>query len=308
MKNMHDLIIVGGGPAGLTAALYAGRAGKSVLVLEKNNYGGQITWSPRVENFPAAGTVSGIEFADSLTEQVMSIDSVDLELDEAVDIKRDEERIFTVKTAFGDIYSSKALIDATGAAPRKLGAEGEERLTGHGVSYCAVCDGDFYRGKTAAVAGGGNSALQEAIYLSDICSRVYLIHRRDAFRADDILVDAAEKRENIIFILEAQIASIDGSDNVKHITVNYKDDRKETLDVSALFIAIGHVPVNDIFRKFTDLDEEGYADNGEDCSTYTPGFFTAGDCRKKEVRQLTTAAADGAVAALAACRYIDSIS
>lgn len=306
---MHDIIIIGGGPAGLTAALYAARAGKSVIVIEKNSYGGQITWSPKVENFPAAGSVSGIEFADRLLEQLMKY-PVQFELDEVISLEKGKD-IFIVKTAFDCIFKGRSVIIAAGAEPKRLGIEGEERFTGKGVSFCAVCDGEFYKEKDVAVTGGGNSALQEALYLSDICRRVILIHRRDSFRADDILVEAVKKRDNIDFMLNSVITKLSGGDILESLTISRADGEKkytkdEIVSVNALFIAIGHKPDTEIFTEYVVLNDDGYIKANENCVTMTVGIFAAGDCRDKNVRQLTTAAADGTNAAVEACRYIDA--
>ena len=302
---MYDVIIIGGGPAGLTAALYALRAGKSVLVIEKNAFGGQITWSPKVENFPTIESISGTELADRLTSQVMN-QGADMELDEVtyVEIK---DGIKVVKTEFGETFEGKALIIATGARPRSLGVEREEELVGAGVCYCAVCDGAFYKGHPVAVNGGGNSALQDAILLSETCSKVYLIHRRDSFRGEAKLVQALEAKANVEFVLGSSIIALKGENELEGITVSDKDGVSRDIAVDGLFVAIGHAPDNGIFASLMELDEVGYAASGEDCMTKTAGVFVAGDCRKKSVRQLTTAAADGSAAALNACRYLDSL-
>lgn len=297
----YDVIVTGGGPAGLTAALYVKRAGKSVLVIEKNTYGGQITWSPKVENFPGMPSVSGMEFADRLVEQVMSHD-VELELDEVICIEA-EEAGFKVDTAFGQVYKCRAVIAATGARPRLLGIEGETELIGRGISFCAVCDGEFYKGKKVAVNGGGNTALQEAIYLSKMCEKVYLIHRRDSFRGDISLVEQIKHRDNIEQIMNSVITGLEGTEKLEGIILT----GGRRLDAEALFVAVGHVPENGVISGFTKLDNEGYADIDERCTAPEAGIFVAGDCRKKEVYQLTTAVADGTAAAVEACRYIDSL-
>ena len=308
MNRMHDVIVIGGGPAGLTAALYAARAGRTAMVLEKNAYGGQITWSPRVDNFPAAGSLSGLEFADRLVEQVMGF-GVELELDEAVSVAVCDGG-FEIRTAFGGEFKCRALIAATGAEPRRLGLDREEELTGSGVSYCAVCDGEFYKEAAVAVVGGGNTALQEALYLSDICKQVYLIHRRDEFRGDDMLAEAVLGRENVTPVMSSRVVSLEGGSVLEAIEVeavssgSEESGQRMRLAVSGLFVAIGHVPDNEIFAGLIALDESGYADADESCTTKTPGFFVAGDCRVKNVRQLTTAVADGANAAVEACRYL----
>ena len=302
---MHDIIIIGGGPAGLTAALYALRAGKSVLVIEKSSFGGQITWSPKVENFPGIPSVSGAELGDKLTAQALE-QGAELELDEVVSVELDGD-IKRVKTDFGGVFEAKALIIASGARPRSLGVPGEEELTGAGVCFCAVCDGAFYKGREVAVTGGGNSALQDAMLLSDTCSKVYIIHRRDSFRGEARLVEALRARPNVEFVLGSSITALLGQDELCGVRVADSAGAEREIAVDGLFVAIGHVPDNGIFSALIDLDEGGYADSDESCMTRTPGVFAAGDCRRKAVRQLTTAAADGSCAALAACRYIDAL-
>ena len=302
---MYDIIIVGGGPAGLTAALYALRAGKTALIIEKNAFGGQITWSPKVENFPTIESISGTELADRLMEQTMN-QGAEMELDEVTAIELDGD-VKRVKTEFGGEFEAKAVIIATGARPRMLGVEREAELVGSGVCFCAVCDGAFYKDRPVAVNGGGNSALQDAMLLSDTCSRVYLVHRRDSFRGEAKLVEALREKENVEFVLNSSITALHGETELTGITVTDKMGNERKIAVDGLFVAIGHAPDNGIFAELIDLDAGGYADSGEDCMTKTPGVFVAGDCRKKSVRQLTTAAADGSAAALAACSYIDSL-
>ena len=262
---MYDIIIIGGGPAGLTAATYARRAGRSVLVIEKHAFGGQITWSPKVENFPSVLSISGTELGDRLLEQAME-HGAEVELDEVTGVSLDGD-IKRVHTESGAEFECRALIIATGARPRMLGIEREDELVGSGVCYCAVCDGAFYKGHPVAVNGGGNSALQDALLLSEKCSRVYLIHRRSAFRGEAKLVEALRERENVEFVLNASIVGLTGGGELEGVVV----------------------------------EQDGA---GEDCTTRTPGVFVAGDCRRKSVRQLTTAMADGSAAALAACGYL----
>ncbi len=302
---MYDIIIIGGGPAGLTAALYALRAGKSVLVIEKSTFGGQITWSPKVENFPTIPSISGAELGDRLTSQVLE-QGAELELDEVVSVELDGD-IKRVKTDFGGTFEAKALIIAAGARPRTLGIPGEDALMGEGVCFCAVCDGAFYKDRPVAVNGGGNSALQDAMLLSDTCSKVYLIHRRDTFRGEARLVEALRARENVEFVLNSSITALIGQDELSGLIVTNDKGESREISVDGLFVAIGHAPDNGVFSELVDLDKGGYADSDESCTTKTPGVFVAGDCRKKSVRQLTTAAADGSCAALAACRYVDAL-
>lgn len=298
---MYDIIIIGGGPAGLTAATYARRAGKTVLVIEKHTFGGQITWSPLVENFPAIQSVSGTELGDRMLEQAME-HGADVELEEVVSVELDGD-IKRVHTESGTEFAGRALIIATGAKPRMLGLAREAELVGSGVCYCAVCDGAFYKGSRVAVSGGGNSALQDALLLSEKCSRVYLIHRRSEFRGEAKLVEALREKENVEFLTEAAIVALLGEGELEGVVVERRGERL-TLAVSGLFVAIGHAPDNAAFASLIDLDPAGYAASDESCLTKTPGVFVAGDCRRKTVRQLTTAVADGSAAALAACEWL----
>lgn len=302
---MYDVLIVGGGPAGLTAALYALRAGKTAMIIEKSAFGGQITWSPKVENFPTIESISGTELADRLMEQVMN-QGAEMELDEATEIELDGS-IKRIKTEFGGEFEAKTVIVATGARPRMLGIEREAELVGAGVCFCAVCDGAFYKGRPVAVNGGGNSALQDAMLLSDTCSKVYLVHRRDSFRGEAKLVEALKAKDNVEFVLDSRITALHGEGELTGITVTDKNSNERNIAVDGLFVAIGHAPDNGIFAHLFDLDEGGYAASDERCLTKAPGVFVAGDCRRKSVRQLTTAVADGSAAALAACSYIDSL-
>lgn len=299
---IYDIIIVGGGPAGLTAAIYACRAGKSVLVIEKAAFGGQITWSPKVENFPSIVSVSGAELGDRMTEQAME-QGAEVELDEVVSVEDlgDKKRVVCLSDAE---FFCRALIIAVGAKPRTLGLEKEEELTGSGVCYCAVCDGAFYKNRVAAVCGGGNSALQDALLLADKCKKVYLIHRRSAFRGEAKLVEALEDRENVEFLLNTSVTSLSGEGELTGIRVN-TDGNERDIALDGLFVAIGHAPQNDIFSSLVSLDASGYADSDESCLTKTSGIFVAGDCRKKSVRQITTAVSDGTCAALAAVKFLE---
>ena len=299
---MYDVIIIGGGPAGLTAAVYARRAGKSALIVEKDAFGGQIAQSPRVENYPGFPSVSGTELADRLLSQAME-QGAEVELEEVAEI-RDGGGSKTVVCVSGARFEGRALILATGAKPRALGLAREEQLTGSGVSYCAVCDGAFYKGRPAAVVGGGSSALQDALLLSETCAKVYLIHRRDRFRGEQALVDALQRRENVEFLLSAQVKTLLGGDELTGVTIE-QDGARRDISLDALFVAVGSQPDNGAFAPLLRLDEAGYADAGEDCLTPTAGVFVAGDCRKKAMRQLTTAVADGAVAALAAVQWLE---
>lgn len=299
---MVDIIVIGGGPAGLTAAVYARRAGKSVLVLEKDALGGQITWSPKVENYPAVPAVSGMDLGNRMAEQAMDM-GAEVEIDEVRRIEDfgSHKRVYG---SFGTEYDARAVILAAGARPRKLGLKRENELVGSGVGYCAVCDGAFFKGQAVAVNGGGNSALQDAVLLSDLCSRVYLVHRRDSFRGEEALADQLRGKENVEFVLNAVITELKGDSELSGITVE-QDGVQREIPVSGLFVAIGHEPDLAAFADFLDRDAQGYAASDEGCLTKTEGFFVAGDCRRKKIRQVTTAAADGAVAALAACAWLD---
>ena len=302
---MYDIIVVGGGPSGLTAALYALRAGKSVLIIEKSTFGGQITWSPKVENYPAIPSVSGTELGDRLMAQAEA-QGAEFELDEVISAELDGD-VKRVKTDFGGEFEAKALIIAVGAKPRMLGLEREEELVGNGVCFCAVCDGAFYKNRPVAVSGGGNSALQDAVLLSDTCSKVYLIHRRATFRGEAKLVETLRSKDNVEFVLESSVTALHGENELSGITVTNKDGASRDISVDGLFVAVGHAPDNGVFAQLMELDEAGYAASDESCLTKTRGVFVAGDCRRKAVRQLTTAAADGSAAALAACSYIDNM-
>ena len=301
---LYDILIIGGGPAGLTAATYARRAGKSVLVIEKNAFGGQITWSPKVENFPGFVSVSGTELGDRLLEQAME-QGAEVELDEVLSVRREADGTKTAVCDSGAEFRGRALIIAVGARPRMLGLPREEELVGSGVCFCAVCDGAFYKGKDVAVNGGGNSALQDALLLSEKCARVYLIHRRDTFRGEQKLVEALTARQNVEFVLNAGVTELLGDTELTGIAVEQNGQRRE-IPVAGLFVAIGHAPDNTRYASLMELDAAGYAASGENCLTRSEGVFVAGDCRAKSVRQLTTAAADGSVAALAACRWLDA--
>ncbi len=298
---MYDIIIVGAGPAGMTAALYAGRAGRSVLLLEKETVGGQITYSPCVENYPFVKKISGMELADNLFEQINEL-GAQIEFETVTSIENDGE----IKRVIceGAVYEARAVIIASGAKHKKLGLEREDELIGSGVSYCAVCDGAFFKDKTTAVVGGGNTALQDALYLADICKKVYLIHRRDSFRGDLELVNKLKKLTNVEIITPAKITALLGDNVLSGIELD--NGRRILLD--GLFVAVGQAPKNEPFSSVIDLDEFGYADSAEDCVTRTEGIFVAGDCRQKTVRQLATAVADGASAATHACEYLDKMS
>ncbi len=301
---MHDLIVVGAGPAGLTAALYALRADKSVLILEKGTFGGQVTFSPQIENYPGYKSMSGNEFADMLIDQVIT-QGAEIEM-ETVESITDNGDTKTVVTNCGE-YECKAVIIATGCKHRQTGLPNENQLVGNGISYCAVCDGAFFKNKTVAVLGGGNSALQEAVLLSDTSKKVYVIQNLDFLTGEKKLVEKLENKDNVEIILGTVISALIGEEELNALELeSVADGSRSQLDVDGLFVAIGLVPNNTMFENVAQLNEWGYFDTDETCVTKTPGVFIAGDCRSKAIRQITTATADGAVAALAACRFIDN--
>ena len=303
---MYDIIIVGAGPAGLTAAIYARRANKSVLLLDKGAFGGQITFSPKVENFPGFDSISGSELADKLVEQALG-QGAEVEIENVVEIKNLSDKKVVV-TEDGNEYEAKAVIIACGAKHRHLGLENEEKFIGEGISFCAVCDGAFFKDKTVALIGGGNSALQEAILLSETSKKVYVVQNLDFLTGEPQLQEILRKRENVEIILGTVVDSIKDGDSFSGITVKrVADGVKTELELDGMFVAIGLVPENEPFESVADLDERGYIASGEDCLTKTDGIFVAGDCRAKAVRQVTTAAADGTISAIAACRYIDAL-
>lgn len=299
---IYDIVIIGGGPAGLTAALYARRANKSVLVIEKATFGGQITFSPKVENIPGFMALSGNEFAEKLVEQVLE-QGADVESAEVLAVT-DENGIKTVTTD-GDSFQGKTVIVATGARHRLLGLPHEEALIGNGISFCAVCDGAFYKDKTVAVVGGGNSALQEALLLADLCRKVTVVQNLPFLTGEEKLQEQLRNKANVEVLTDAVVDSLQGQDELTGITVKFTDGRQQPLPLDGLFVAIGLVPQNEMAKEVLALDERGYAVANESCTTATPGVFVAGDCRQKRIRQVATAIADGAVAALAACDYID---
>lgn len=302
---MYDIIIIGAGPAGLTAAIYARRANKSVLLLEKGAFGGQITFSPKIENYPGFESLSGNELADKMVEQALGL-GADVEIETATKIV--DEEIKKVYTEDGNCYEAKAVIIAAGAKHRRLGLDNEEKFIGEGISFCAVCDGAFYKDKTVALIGGGNSALQEAILLSETSQKVYVIQNLPFLTGEAKLQEIISSKKNIEIILDTVVNSIADTDVFSSIEIqNNRTKEITTLAVDGMFVAIGLEPENKNFENVAELDERGYIASNEDCLTKTKGVFTAGDCRTKNVRQVTTATADGATAAIEAIRYIDSL-
>ena len=301
---MYDIVIVGAGTAGMSAAIYGVRSGKKVLLLEEKNYGGQIVNTPEVENYPGIIKTSGFEFATNLFNQAKSL-GAEIKYEKALKIE-DNGTLKTIVTN-KNTYEAKTVIIETGAKNRQLRLENEKKLIGSGVSYCATCDGMFFRGRDVAVVGGGNTALEDAMFLSNYCNKVYIIHRRDKLRGEEKIAKAISEKDNIEMVWNSNVIKILGDNQVEGITVkNSVDGSEKNIKVSGLFIAVGQEPDNYDFQSVIKLDEKGYVIAGEDCRTETNGIFTAGDCRTKSVRQLTTAASDGAVAAIGACEYIDT--
>ncbi len=303
---MYDIIIIGGGPAGMTAALYAQRNGKSALVIEKTGFGGQITHSPKVENYPGTLQMSGNEFADRMLDQILA-QGAQIEFERAVAVE-DRGEVKVVTTEEGSAFEGRTVVIATGVKHRMLGLEGENELVGEGISFCAVCDGDFYAGQTVCVAGGGNSALQEAILLSEKCKEVIILQDLPKLTGEQKLQDVLAARGNVRAICDTKIDGLlTKGGALKGVAISSRTTgEKQEVACDGLFVAIGLIPENEPFKALAALNDWGYFDSDERCLTKTPGVFVAGDCRSKGVRQLTTAVADGATAALAACRYIDT--
>ena len=303
---MHDIIIVGGGPAGLTAAIYGLRAGKSVLVIEKNGFGGQIAYSPKVVNIPGTISISGAEFADKLTEQAMNL-GADMELETVIRVENGD--IKKVYTEEGNCFEAKAVILAVGVKHRMLGLPNEEELVGNGLSFCAVCDGAFYAGQNVAMIGGGNSALQEALLLSEVCNKVTVVQNLAFFTGEKKLADTLVAKENVEVYFSTVVAEYLSENGIlTGLRIRHENGDEQVLKLDGAFLAVGLAPENDAFAPLADLNSWGYFASGEDCTTKTAGIFVAGDCRSKSIRQVTTAAGDGAVAAMAACRYLDSLN
>lgn len=289
--EQFDIIIIGAGTAGMTAGIYAARANKKTLILEGKNYGGQIINTPDIENFPALNHISGIEYATNLYNQVKDL---------GVTYKREEVQNITedrVVTTNKNQYQAKAVIIATGTQNRKLGLEGEDNLVGRGISYCATCDGRFYKGKNVAVIGGGNTAIEDAIYLSDLADKVYLIHRREGFRADQKALEILKSKENVEFILNNKPHKLIAENKLTGLEIINNENEITMIDVSGIFIAIGQIPNTEIFKDFIDLNESGYIKSKDGVHTNIDKIYVAGDVREKELRQLITAASDGAIAA-----------
>lgn len=302
---MHDMIIVGGGPAGLTAAIYGLRAGKTVLVIEKGGFGGQIAFSPKVENIPGFQQIGGAEFADKLTEQAMAL-GAEVELEKVTSVTKNGD-IFAVETEEGSTFEGRTVILALGVKHRMLGLPGEEELVGSGISFCAVCDGAFYAGQNVAMIGGGNSALQEALLLSEVCNKVTIVQNLADFTGEKKLAEALLEKENVEVLFSTVVAGYEAEGGtLTGLRLRSEVTGEEShIAVDGAFLAVGLQPENEPFAQLAKLNDWGYFDSGEDCCTATPGLFVAGDCRSKRIRQVVTAAGDGAIAAMAACRYLD---
>lgn len=294
----YDIIVIGGGPAGMTAAIYGARAEKKVLVLEGRALGGQIVTALDVRNYPGIPSISGAELAKNMYDQVIQLGG-EVKFERAMGIK---DKV--VHTDGGE-YKAKAIILATGAENRKLGLYGEDELIGKGVSYCATCDGNFYKGKTVAVVGGGNTALEDAVYLAGIANKVYLIHRRDEFRGDNTNVKKVKECKNVELVLSANVREILADEKVTGLELELKDGEERTIDVDGVFFAIGYVPQAGEFADSVELDENGYIRTEDGVHTSQKGIYVAGDVRAKELKQLVTATADGAMAASVAIKEME---
>lgn len=301
---MYDIIIVGAGPAGLTAAIYARRAGKTVLVLEKDTFGGQVTFSPKLENYPGFQEISGNELAQRMLEQALSL-GADIDMDTVTGVRAGD-----VKTIVGESgrYEAKSVIIAAGARHRRLRLPNEEALIGNGISFCAVCDGAFYQGQHVAVIGGGNTALQEIALLSDVCSRVTVVQNLAALTGEEKMIRSLAAKTNIDYLYQTIVTGYEGENALTALRLlNTETNEASRLVVDGAFLAIGTAPDNGAFADVAELDGAGYIVAGESGETKTPGVFVAGDCRTKAYRQVATAISDGAAAALNACRYLDRI-
>ncbi len=304
---IYDVIIIGSGPAGLCAAIYAKRAQMSLLVIERAGIsGGQVINTYEVDNYPGIPGIGGFELSVKFREHADQLGATFLN-GEVTDFSLEGE-IKVIKMDNGDEYKAKSVVIATGGAPRHLNIEGENKLQGMGVSYCATCDGAFFRKKEVAVVGGGDVAIEDAIFLARICSRVYVIHRRDQFRASKSLTTKLMALENVTILWDSAVESINGKDNVESITIkNKKMDKIDTIALSGVFIAVGYSPNSEVYRRIVATDDRGYIIAGENCESNIPGIYAAGDVRTKELRQIITAAADGANAITAVEKYLNML-
>ena len=299
---MYDIIVIGAGPAGMTASIYARRALKKVLVLEAISYGGQIINTLDIENYPVEAHISGFDFSTKLYNQAVDLGAEFIfEKCMKIDKKNSSFEVYTPNNK----YQCRSLIIATGTENRKLGLDREDKYIGKGLSYCATCDGAFYKKRDVAVVGGGNTALEDTLYLSNICNKVYLIHRRNEFRGDNSVVDKIKGKTNIDIIYNSNVTKLIGDERLNAIEISNLDGFKKEINVSGLFVAIGKIPVNDIFKDIIEIDENGYILASENCHTNIDGIFVAGDNRTKLLRQLVTATSDGAIAATEAIHYLE---
>lgn len=309
MADRYDVVIVGGGPAGLTAGIYAARAGKSTAIIERGMIGGQITFTDSIDNFPAAPGMNGAEYAMKIQAQAESF-GAEIIMDEIVEVSAPESEgeVFKLK-GNNDDYEAVSVVLATGLDNRKMGISGEDGFISRGISFCAVCDGAFFRNKEVAVYGGGNTAVEDATFLANICSKVTIIHRRDRFRAEQAVVNELKAHDNVEFVMSSNVVGVNGDNALETITVkNNETGETGDIPVSALFVAIGKIPNGQPFADLVATDDAGYYDIDETCITQTPGLFVAGDGRSKQLKQLTTAVADGSVAATKACQYVDRLN
>ena len=303
---MLDIIIVGAGPAGLTAAIYARRAGKSVMILEKESFGGQIVYSPKIENYPGFLELSGSEFGEKLVDQAIH-HGAEIELDEVTEI-HDNGKIKSVITSRTQ-YLCKSVIVAAGSRHRPLGLAREDDLIGHGISYCALCDGDFFKGKDVAVVGGGNTALQNAVLLSETSKSVTIVQNLPKLTGEVSLAQILKARQNVKILCNTIVTELLGEPELTGIRIkNTANGEESELSLEGVFVAVGQMPDNKPFQDVCDLDSNGFITADEACLTKTPGVFVAGDCRTKGIRQIATAIGDGATAALAACRYLNALT
>ena len=293
---MYDMIIVGAGPAGLTAAIYALRANKKVLIFEAKSYGGQILNATKVENYPGIMSISGYDFATNLYNQVKELGG-EFKFETVLKVTEDKE----VTTNSGT-YTAKSVILATGAENRRLNIEGEKELIGKGVSYCATCDGNLYKGKVVAVVGGGNTALEDALYLTNIAKEVFLIHRRDSFRGEGKYLNELKKKDNVSFILNSNVVKVNGDQKLESIDIKDSEDNIINKKVDGLFIAVGQEPKNSLFSNVVTLNDSGYIETKDEVYSNVEGIYVAGDSRVKTLRQLTTAVSDGSIAATIAIK------
>lgn len=317
MQKPYDVAIIGAGIAGMTAAIYAARANKSVVVFEGKTYGGQIITSEKIANYPALPGVSGVELSKKIYQQMSDL-GIKIKYLNVTEIHDDEENWKEIVTDEYDgsfcagekwdqelgVYTAKTVILAVGSIERELDLPGEKEFLGKGLSYCATCDGGFFKNKPVAVIGGGNTALYDALYLADVASKVYLVHRRNEFRGDQGLVDKVREKKNVEFVMESRPNKLLGDKKLEGVEVRNEDGKKRTLEVDGLFVAIGRVPATKQFEDLVKLDEDGYIKAGEDCHTSRTGVFVAGDCRTKSLRQLVTASSDGAMAATEAIKFL----